>query len=411
MKRIRFRRYLDSRLLSRLWSTFSQRPLLRLGIFITTLATVTLAHLGFFHLPAIADPNPDIALLNAFVPDNAPPGVPVVYRLTFRNITGSSVDITSLSHTLPGSPGSLVFDAAAPTLNECGSTFTVTNTGTNPGSPGAYTITGGTIPSGDPGQCVIEIPVKGFEGGNHIDSIPDGALSTSVGENPDTTSATLQVDASQDVTISKGFSPTTIPGDGRSVVTIGLTNPNDYDLTGTTAIPTLTDDLPTSPAQMTVDIRAGAPTPSTTCAGGTVQIKPGNTGIELIGGTIPADSNCTISFPVTQTTGGTYTNNIPSNALSTENQITNSRDVDANLNIQTEVSISKDMSPNLLDEGETTRLTITVTNGSAALTNAGLTDPLPAPLVVADPANETSNCTVSGNSETSVVSATPGASS
>lgn len=413
MKRIRSNRshYPGSRLLSGLWSTFSQRPLLRLGLFITTLATVTLAHLGFFHLPAIADPNPDIAILNAFVPNNAPPGVPVTYRLTFRNITGNPVNITSLSQTLPGAPGSLVFDATTPTLNECGSTFNVTNTGSNPGSPGSYTLTGGTIPAGDPGQCVIEIPVKGFEAGNHTDNIPAGALFTDVGENPDATSATLQVDDSQDVSISKSFSPNTIPGNGRSVVTIRLTNPNDYDLTGTTAIPTLVDDLPSTPNQMTVDTRAGAPVPTTTCSGGTVQIKPGDTGIELVGGTIPADASCTVTFPVTQANGGTYTNNIPPNSLSTVNQVTNGNNVNANLNIQTEVSISKDMSPNLLDEGETTRLTITVTNGSAALTNASLTDPLPAPLVVANPANETTNCTTSGNSDPSVVSATPGASS
>ena len=67
------------------------------------------------------------------------------------------------------------------------------------------------------------------------------------------------------------------------------------------------------------------------------------------------------------------------------------------------------MSPNILDEGETTTVTITVTNGSAALVNASLTDNLPAPLVVANPANATTTCTVSGNSEP--LSVTPGSSS
>ncbi|MEM8805085.1 MAG: hypothetical protein AAGF01_03440 [Cyanobacteria bacterium P01_G01_bin.38] len=347
-----------------------------------------------------AAPSQDIAILNSFVPNNAPPGVPVVYRLTFRNITGSPVNITSLSHTLPGSPGSLVFDTATPGLNDCGSTFTINDPGSNPGSPGSYTVTGGTIPAGDPGQCVIEIPVKGFEEGNHTDTIPTGALFTDVGENPDPTSATLQVDEAQNVNINKSFSPNTIPGNGRSVVTIRLNNPNDYDLTGTTTPPTLVDDLPSTPNQMVVDIRSGAPVPTTNCAGGTVNIKTGETGIELIGGTIPANSNCTITFPVTQANGGTYTNNIPPSSLSTVNQVSNGNNVNANLNIQTEVSISKNIAAGQLDEGETTTLTIQVTNGSAALTNANLTDNLPAPLVVADTPNGTTNCTTSGNFET-----------
>ena len=409
MKRIRFEQsdYPGGRLLSMLWSTVLQRPLWRLGLFITTLAVVMLGHLGFFHSPAIADPNNQISILNEFSPSEAPPGEAVIYQLTFRNETGSVVNITSLSQTLPSSPGSLVFDATTPTLNECGGTFSVTNTGSNPGSPGSYTFTGGSIPIGDPGQCIIQIPVKGFEGGNHIDTIPAGVLFTDVGENPDPTSATLQVDASQDVTLSKSFSPNTIPGGGRSLVTITLTNPNDYDLTGTTTPPTLVDDLPSTPSQMTVDTRTGAPTPTTTCTGGTVQIKAGDTGIELVDGVIPADSSCTITFPVTQANGGTYTNDIPANSLNTVNQISNGNNANANLNIQTEVSISKNIAAGTLDEGETTNLTITVTNGGTVLTNANLTDPLPAPLVVANPANATTTCTTAGNP----VSAIPGGTS
>lgn len=365
--------------------------------------------MGFFHLPASAAPNPDLALLNAFVPNSAPPGVPVTYQLIFRSITGSPVSITSLSQTLPGTPGNVVFDATTPTLNTCGGTFTVTDLGSNPGSPGAYTYGGGTIPAGNPGQCTIEIPVVAFEGGNHVASIPAGALVTDVGENPDPTSATLQTDASEDVTISKSFSPNTIPGDGRSLVTIRLNNSNDYDLTGTTATPTLSDDLPSSPAQLTVDTRPGAPAPATTCAGGTVQIKPGATGIELIGGTIPANSNCRITFPVTQASGGSYDNTIPPNALSTVNQVSNGNTASDRLNVQTEVTISKTAAPETVDEGEVSTVTLTITNGGAAMTNAGLTDNLPTPVVVANPANATTTCTASGSAEP--FSVTPGAAS
>lgn len=411
MKRIRSEEssYPDFEILSTLQSFFAQRLLWKLSLFIGALLVATAGHFGLFHLPARAAPSPDIAILNAFVPNSAPPGVPVTYRLTFRSITGSPVNITSLTQTLPGAPGSIVFDATAPTLNACGSTFTINDPGNNPGSPGSYTLTGGTIPAGDPGQCTIEIPVKGFEEGNHTDTIPAGALFTEVGENPDPTSATLQVDESRNVNITKSFSPNTIPGNGRSVVTIRLRNSNDYDLTGTTSPPMLVDDLPSTPNQMVVDTRPGAPAPATTCSGGTVNITNSDTSIELVGGTIPANSNCTITFPVTQPNGGTYTNNIPPNSLSTVNQVSNGNNVNANLNIQTEVSITKTAAPETVDEGETTTITLTVTNGSAALTNANLTDNLPTPLVVASPASATTDCTVSGLSEP--MSVTPGASS
>ncbi|WP_235107815.1 hypothetical protein [Acaryochloris sp. 'Moss Beach'] len=206
-----------------------------------------MGHLLIFHEPVVAAPNPDLAILNAFVPTESPPGDPVTYRLTFNNNTAAPVNITSLNHTLPSSPGNLVFDAAA-TTNTCGSTVNIT-TGSAGGSTGSFAITGGTIPVGAPG-CIIEIPVRGFSAGNHNDTIPAGALFTDAGENQDPTAATLQVDSSSPATLNKSFAPNTIPGDGRSIVTIRINNPNEYDLTGTTATPTLTDDLPSSPFQL-----------------------------------------------------------------------------------------------------------------------------------------------------------------
>lgn len=374
--------------------------ILAFGAFLCAL----IGHLALFHEPVAAAPNADLALLNAFTPTESPPGDPVTYRLIFRNSTGSAVSITSLNHTLPSTPGNLVFDSPA-TFNDCGSTVNIT-TGSAAGSPGSVAITGGTIPAGSPGQCTIEIPVRGFSAGNHSDTIPAGALVTPVGESPDATAATLQIDSSTATTLNKSFSPNTIPGDGRSIVTIRINNPNEYALTGTTATPTLSDDLPSDGGnQLVVDTRAGAPAPSTTCAGGTVNIKAGDTGIELFGGTIPSDSFCEVSFPVTQANGGTYINNIPANTLSTVNLISNSNSPSANLNVQTEISIDKDFSNGTRDEGETTTLTITITNGGGALTNATLTDSLPAPIVVADTPNATTTCTSSGNSETLSVTA------
>lgn len=404
MKRIRFPKITFARWQA--WLHGINRSTKRgLILAFSTFLCALMAHFGLFHEPAVAAPNADLALLNAFVPTESPPGVPVIYRLTFNNNTSNPVNITSLNHTLPAAPGNLVFDAAA-TTNTCGSTVNIT-TGSAGGGPGSFAITGGAIPVGAPG-CIIEIPVRGFNAGNHNDTIPAGALFTADGENPDPTAATLQVDGSSPATLNKSFSPNTIPGDGRSIVTIRINNPNEYDLTGTTATPTLTDDLPSSPFQLTVDTRPGAPTPTTNCTGGTVNIKPGGTGIELIGGTLPNESFCTVTFPVTQPNGGTYSNNIPSGSLSTENLVSNSNSPSANLNVQTEISIAKVFGAGGRDEGETTSLAITITNGGGPLTNATLTDALPAPIVVADVPNATTTCTPNGSEALTV---TPGASS
>lgn len=404
MKRIRFPKITFARWqawLHGLSRSTKRGLILAFGTFLCAL----MGHLLIFHEPVVAAPNPDLAIVNAFVPTESPPGDPVTYRLTFNNNTAAPVNITSLNHTLPSSPGNLVFDAAA-TTNTCGSTVNIT-TGSAGGSTGSFAITGGTIPVGAPG-CIIEIPVRGFSAGNHNDTIPALALSTDAGENQDPTAATLQVDSSSPATLNKSFAPNTIPGDGRSIVTIRINNPNEYDLTGTTATPTLTDDLPSSPFQLIVDERAGAPTPTTDCTGGTVNIKPGGTGIELIGGTLPNESSCTVTFPVTQPNGGTYSNNIPSGSLSTENLVSNSNSPSANLNVQTEISIDKNFANGTRDEGETTSLTITITNGGGPLTNAILTDALPAPIVVADTPNATTTCTPNGSEALTV---TPGASS
>lgn len=404
MKRIRFPKIKLARWqawLHGLSRSTKRGLILAFGTFLCAL----MGHLLIFHEPVVAAPNPDLAILNAFVPTESPPGDPVTYRLTFNNNTAAPVNITSLNHTLPAAPGNLVFDAAA-TTNTCGSTVNIT-TGSAAGGPGSFAITGGTIPVGAP-ACIIEIPVRGFSAGNHNDTIPAGALFTDAGENQDPTAATLQVDSSSPATLNKSFAPNTIPGDGRSIVTIRINNPNEYDLTGTTATPTLTDDLPSSPFQLTVDTRTGAPLPETTCTGGTYNIKAGGTGIELIGGTIPNESFCTLTFPVTQANGGTYSNNIPSSSLSTENLISNSNSPSANLNVQTEISIAKVFGAGGRDEGETTSLAITITNGGGPLTNATLTDALPAPIVVADVPNATTTCTPNGSEALTV---TPGASS
>ncbi|MFN5261478.1 MAG: hypothetical protein ACK5EH_03510, partial [Pseudanabaena sp.] len=392
------------------------------SLFLLSFVFVLTQHLWLLPSPSFAQASSQIAILNNFTPNNnVIPGSDSVYRVTLRNSTGAAITITSLNHTLVGAPGPITITSATPTANTCGVTGTETvilNPGTEPASgggggiSGSYSISGFTIPAGSPGECIIEFPVRGFVSGNHTDTINTGDLVTSVGTNADPTSATLQVRTFAAATLSKAFAPNTIPGDGRSLVTITVTNPNNFPLTGTTVPPTLVDALPAVPSQLFVDTRGGAPAPTTTCAGGIASSILGDTSIQLTGGTIPANGNCTITFPVTSAVGGIYTNNIPLNTLNTQNRISNSNVPSANLSVQTEVNITKGGLPDNMPEGNIQTITITVTNGGAQITGLVVTDPLPptlSPLLeIAPTPNARTTCIAGGANTTWITQPTPG---
>lgn len=399
------------------------RTLRLLSLFLLSFVFAIAQHLWFPSQSSIAAPSAQIAILNTFVPNTINPGVDTTYRLTFRNSTSTSITITSLNHTLTNTPGPITIASTTPSLNTCGGSGTVTlNSGTEPtpggsaGTSGSFSISDYTIPTGAPGECVIEFPVRGFSAGNHTDTIPAGALFTSAGENQDPTSATLQVNSFAPATLSKSFAPNTIPGDGRSTVTITITNPNNFPLTGTTTVPTLVDILPNTPSQLFVDTRLGAPAPTTTCTGGTASIVTGSgdTQVQLVGGTIPANNgSCRITFPVTSAVSGTYTNTIPSNSLNTQNRISNSNAPSANLAVQNLVTITKSGLPSVFAEGSgnVSTITITVTNGGAEITGLSVTDPLPFPLEVAPTPNARSSCNATNTLISWATQPAPGATS
>jgi uncharacterized repeat protein (TIGR01451 family) len=386
------------------------RLLRNFSLFLLSFVFVLTQHLWLLPAPSFAQASSQIAILNSFTPNNnVIPGTDSVYRLTFRNSTGAAITISSLNHTLAGAPGPITITSATPTTNTCGGTGTLSlNSGTAPnsggggGASGSYNIsTPGsiTIPAGAPGQCIIEFSVRGFVTGNHTDTINAGDLVTNVGTNADPTSATLQVRTFGQATLNKAFAPNTIPGDGRSLVTITVNNPNDFPLNGTTVPPTLVDALPTAPSRLFVDTRAGAPAPTTTCAGGTATIAttiPSNTSIQLTGGTIPANGSCTITFPVTSAVAGAYTNTIPVNTLNTQNRISNSNVPSAALTVQTAVTIAKTGLANNLPEGTVRRITITVSNGGSLITGLSVTDPLPPLLEIAPTPDARTTCIAGG---------------
>ncbi|MEE3717208.1 hypothetical protein V2H45_10660 [Tumidithrix elongata RA019] len=373
-----------------------QRLLQRVGIFCAVFLLVSTQNYWLLQ-PASAQVSTLLRVTNQFIPPSVAPGVTSILRIQINNDSGAPLTNLGLVNPLATVPGVLIIPAAPAITSTCGGA-TSSTPGSFPGTAGSVTLTGGTLAGG--AFCIIDVPVRGFTSGNYIETIAAGSVTSATLSNADASSATLQILPQTAATINKAFNPNTIPGDGRSRVTLTINNTNPYALTGAS----LTDTLP---ANVTVDTRPGAIAPTTTCAGGTVNTLPALAGVSLSGGTIPANGSCTITFDATSTVGGTYTNTIPANALSTVNLISNSNPPSDNLNVQTQVTIAKAFGQANLDEERTTSLTISITNGGVALTSATLTDNLPSPLVVADTTASTT-CTPTGTSQALTVTAGAG---
>ncbi len=111
------------------------------------------------------------------------------------------------------------------------------------------------------------------------------------------------------LSMTKQFSVTSILPNQNAVLTITIINPNALAAQGVV----LTDNFPSTPAQMF------ATGPATTTCAGTVAVAAGNAAVGLTGGALPANSNCTITVPVTASTSGLYANVIPAANLSGTN--------------------------------------------------------------------------------------------
>ncbi len=370
------------------------RGLLRSSIlFLSVFLLIITQNYWLFISPvSAATPSPLLRVSNSFSIASAVPGIPSILRIQINNDGSTALTNLSFVNNLVSSPAALIIPSTPTITNTCGGTVSFTS-GTYPGTSGSITLAGGSLNNNS--FCLIEVPIQGFESGNYIQSIATNTVTSNTISNLDPTSATLQVKSSSPATISKGFAPNTIPGDGRSRATITITNSNPYALSGAA----LSDNLPTN---LTVDTRSGSIAPTTTCTGGSVGISPGNAGVSLTGATIPANGSCTMTFDATSTVGGTYPNTILATALTTTNRITNTNAATANLNVQTQISIAKAFGSTSLVEEKTTTATITITNGGNALTNATLTDDLPSPLVIANNTASTT-CTSTGVSRSLTV--------
>lgn len=246
---------------------------------------------------------------------NSPPTIGKAFSPTTINVGDVSTLTITLSNPNAG-PAALIAPlidalpagvvvAAVPNIsNTCGGVVTaVAGTGT-------VTLTGGAIPGGAPGTCTVTVNVTAATAGNYVNTIPAGALLTSVGSNIFPAIATLTVvSIDGPPTIAKAFSPATINAGGVSTLTITLINPSAG---AATLIAPFIDTLPAGV------VIAAVPNASNTCGGAVTAIAGGGT-VTLTGGAIPggAPGVCTVMVNVTAAAAGNYINTIPAGALQT----------------------------------------------------------------------------------------------
>ena len=196
------------------------------------------------------------------------------------------------------------------------------------------------------------------------------------------------------VGVNKSFAPNSVTAGQVSTLTIVLLNPNAAPATGVA----VTDTLPTNV------VVANPLTIGTNTCGFAVTATPGTSPIALTGGTIGgitggAAGQCQITINVVSSLPNTYLNSIPAGAV-TSSQGTNAQAAQATLVVSAPANItgSKSFSPaNLHGNGVTqtsaSTLTITLANPNPVpLTNAAITDALPAALTIATPANAATTC-------------------
>ncbi|MBE7435823.1 MAG: sortase [Anaerolineales bacterium] len=340
-----------------------------------------------------------LTMSKAFYPTHVQAGGRSTLTITLQNTTSSPIVNLSMTDNLPGSPTDGIRVAAVPNIvNTCGGTPSAV-AGSN-----LISITGGTIPAqvaGVPGLCTISVDVVGLDStpvdpSTQTNTIPvanvNGIVqSTGTAISPfGQAQATLNIQ-SLSIGVVKGFNPVLVYGGAFSTMSVQLINPNlNTALTGIT----FTDDM----TLLGVGIQLANPVNFDvgTC-GGVLTGNPGDTSFTFTGGSLLANTSCTLTLRVVMNVNGNLTNRIPAGAVTTFNGVSNPDPTEASLTNLPGVSVSKTFNPAQVLTNQASVLTITIANtGNVPVVNMGLVDNLPGTLPdgleVANPSNAFTDC-------------------
>jgi len=322
-------------------------------------------------------PLSNLAVSKLFTPDTVSPNGISLLTITLTNTNASPLVNVSLLDTLPGDTTNGVVIAPTPNAaTTCGS-------GVVTATPGTLNISmiGGTIPAqsgGVPGLCTVTVYVqgRGISPSLRTNIIPVANVigtiqGTTTTMNPIANATAPFTITDLSIGVVKGFNPLTVFGGSASTMSVQLVNPNNADLVGIA----FTDNMP---AGMII---ANPANPSVGTCSGAITATPGNGFFSFSGGSLPPLGTCTLTLNITMTVNGNLTNTIPAGAVTTTNGASNPQPAEASLTNLPGASVSKSFSPNPINVGEYSLLTITIQNtGNIPLTGMGLSDNLPGAL-------------------------------
>lgn len=333
--------------------------------------------------------------------------IPSTSTVSTCSSTVTPVNVATSPHTITGTyPADAVHSGsnstASLTVTQDNTTTTITANTPNPSAINQAVSVSVSVTANSPGtgRPTGTVTVSDGVGQTCVITLSSGAGScslTPVAAAVDTLTGTYSGDAnfngstsngvSQTVaappSMSKVFSPTSIPLKGTSTLTFTITNPaaNTSAETGVA----FSDTLPTG-------LKVATPNGLTSSCGGTSSATAGGTSISLTGGTIAVSGSCTVVVNISGTVAGSFTNT--SGAVSSTNGGTGNT-ATATLTVVAPPSITKVFNPASIPLNGTSTLTFTLTNPAAnpaAEAGVAFSDTLPAGLKVATPNGSTNSC-------------------
>ena len=301
-----------------------------------------------------------------------PEGTITRMTLTVTNQSANPLTNVAIADTLPTAVGGGQMRVATPAnaSSTCGAPVITADANST-----SVAMSGGTVPgrasngTGATGTCFLQVDVIAGAGA-YTNTASVNATETYANGATHTVSASGNRNFTYNSSLSaiKSFSPASVSSGGKSTVTVRLSNTGAVALNNVS----VTDPLPGGM------LLANPPNAYTTCAGPTsITAIAGANSVSLMGATIAGSSNCDFIFDVVATGASNWTNTIPPGNITADGGISNQSSVAAilNYNAPNNPSVIKATNPSTLTfPGQTSQLTVTITNGTQAVTNLSLND-------------------------------------
>ncbi|MDI1226761.1 MAG: SdrD B-like domain-containing protein [bacterium] len=352
----------------------------------------------------------DLRVLKAISPATAGPGEPVRYTVTVQNYLASALPDLFVQETLSNGQtfltGTIGANNYTPSISGNCSGLSVTGaTGaTNPRFD--LSLNARSSPTTHAACDIVfwaQTDAAGANGSPYGNTLAAGSVCYSSGTvcNGGASNSVGGSVSTVVISAAKAFSPAGPLSEGSITrLTVTLSNLSANPLTAVT----LSDNLPVagSGGQMRV---ASPPNAATTCGAGVITAVAGGTSFSMNSATVPAragsgtgaNGTCVVQFDVTGA-AGVYSNTAVTagthaNADSSTTGVGPVNSNAAPFTFLSSLGATKSFSPASVSSGGQATVTVRLNNaGAVALTNVGLTDPLPAGMVLANPVNAYSTC-------------------